>query len=213
MASRRGPDNSVRVAFVGTIRGQASANVMYFQLGTSSSIAQADLDTWLGLLGAAFKARFQTQLPGDYTFNYAKAVAFTPGGSEIVSTYTPAAWSGTVGGTSAVGSTAVVISWSSGVYWRGGKPRTYLPIAGNDINAGADTILTAYRTATTTAATNFKNDANALTSGTITSTQFGFVSFRSGNAERGTPLFFAITGAVIHPRVGTQRRRAGKWQN
>ncbi len=42
---------------------------------------------------------------------------------------------------------------------------------------------------------------------------FGFVSFNSGNAPRGTPLFFAYTGAKVHPRPGTQRRRLGKWVN
>jgi hypothetical protein len=213
MASRRGPDLTCRVALVGSLRGQACANVMYFKLSTSGSIVQADLDTWTAAVAAAFKTRMQGSLPSDYTFSYAKAVLFTPGGGELVSTNTPTAWSGTSGATSLVGSVCVVLSWSSGVYWRGGKPRTYIPASTGAITAGTDQIAGATRTAIATAASNLKNDFNALTATSITGTQFGFVSFRSGNAERTPPVFFAITGVVIHPRVGSQRRRDGKWQN
>jgi hypothetical protein len=213
VASRRGPDNSVRVALVGSVRGNASANIHHFQLTTSGTISQADLDTWTTALAAAYKTRFQALLPTDYSFSYAKAVLYTPGGGELVSTSTPTAWAGTVGSASAVGAMCVVLSWQSGVYWRGGKPRSYMPCKSAALTSGTDQIPAGDRTSWTTAATGYKTDTNALTSGTITGTAFGFVSFRSGNAERGTPLFFAITGAIVHPRVGTQRRRDGKWQN
>lgn len=213
MASRRGPDNSVRVAVVGVLRGQNAANIFHFQLTTSGTIAQADLDTWLTNLLAAFKTRFQNLLPSDYTFSYGKAVLYAPGGGELVSTITPTAWSGNSASASPQGSVAAVLSWQSGVYWRGGKPRTYLPAYNSAVTANTDTLTAAARTSLATAGNGLRTDANALTTGTITGTSFGFVSFRSGNAERGTPLFFAIVGCVIHPRVGSQRRRLGKWQN
>lgn len=213
MASRRGPDNSVRIAVVGTVRGNAAAVTFHTQLTTSSTVSQADLDTWLIALHAAFKTRFQSQLPTDFAINYVKCVLYAPGGGELVSTTSPAAWSGTAATGSQSGSACAVISWQSGVYWRGGKPRTYLPLYTNGVNAGADTLSAAFRTSLATAAVGFKNDVNGLTSGTITGTVFGFVSFQTGNAPRGTPLFFSIVGAVIHPRVGSQRRRLGKWQN
>lgn len=213
MASRRGPDNSVRVSLVGTVRGQASANIHHFQLTTSGTITQADLDTWVTALAAAYKTRFQALLPTDYAFSYAKAVLYAPGGGELVSTITPTAWSGTVGSASAEGGMALVLSWQSGVYWRGGKPRSYMPIKSAALTAGTDTFTAGDRTSWVTAGNGYKSDSNALTAGTITGTTFGFVSFRSGNAERGAPLFFSITGCIVHPRVGTQRRRNGKWQN
>lgn len=213
MASRRGPDNSVRVSVVGAIRGQTCANIFHAQLTTSGSITQTDLDTWTTSFAAAFKTRFQASLPTDYAINYVKAVLYAPGGLELVSTVTPTAWSGSGGAASPIGATCTVLSWVSGVYWRGGKPRTYLPVASNQITAGTDLLSTASRTASALAGTNFKSDVNALTSGTITGTAMGFVSFRSGNAERGTPLFFTIVGCIVHPRVGSQRRRDGKWQN
>jgi hypothetical protein len=186
---------------------------MWYQLTTSSAIAQTDLDTWLSTLAGFWKSVLQTHLPGDYTFNYAKAVCFTPGGGELVSTYTPTAWSGTNGTTTPVGSLSAVLSWTTSVYWRGGKPRSYVPLGSSHINSGLDTIVSTQRTALAADGVTLKNDWNGMTQGTITGTVFGFVSFRTGNAERGTPLFFAKTGCIVHPRCGTQRRRDGKWQN
>jgi hypothetical protein len=203
----------VRVAFTASIRGQTCANIFHFQLTTSSSISQSDLDAWLTTLAADWKTRMQTSLPTDYTFSFAKAVLYTPGGGELVSTITPTAWSGTAATGSTIGSTCSVLSWQSGVYWRGGKPRSYIPTPSGFITSGTDLIAAANRTNIATAANLFRTDSNALTQGTITGTAIGFVSFRSGNAERGTPLFFAIVGCVVHPRVGSQRRRDGKWVN
>jgi len=203
----------VRVAIVGLLRGQTCANIFHAQLTTSGTIAQADLDTWLTNLLASFKTDFQAQLPTDFAINYGKAVLYAPGGGELVSTVTPTAWSGTAAQASPIGSVALVLSWQSGVYWRGGKPRSYMPIPTGAITAATDTLSATARTNWTTAGNNFRTAMNGLTSGTITGTTMGFVSFRSGNAERGTPLFFSISGVVVHPRVGSQRRRDGKWQN
>src|SRR6266566_4906455 len=97
MASRRGPDNSVRIAVVGTLRGQTCAQIFHAQLTTSGTISQADLDTYVTNFIAAYKTRFQALLPNDYSSNYCKAVLYAPGGGELVSTVTPASWSGTVG--------------------------------------------------------------------------------------------------------------------
>lgn len=198
---------------MGTIRAQAAAMTYHAQLTTSSSISQADLDTWLTTFAANFKTDFQTQLPTDFAINYFKCVLYTPGGGELVSTITPTAWSGTASSISLSGSACAVVSWQSGVYWRGGKPRSYMPLFSNGVNSGTDTLTSAFKTSLAAAAVAFKNHVNANTSGTITGSTFGFVSFQSGNAPRGTPLFFAIVGAVIHPRMGSQRRRLGKWQN
>jgi hypothetical protein len=211
MATRRGPDNSARVAISGTANSVNWANIFHVQLLTSSSIAQADLDSWLNTFQANYKTRFSPSIGSSAAYSLAKAVLYTPGGGELISTVN---MTGTGSGSTGVvdNSACFVVSWNTTVYWRGGKPRTYLPI----IPAGAEsldyrTTTSASRATLTTAAVNFKNDVNAQTIGTITGSTFGFVSFSSGNAPRATPLFFAITGATIHPRYGTQRRRLGKW--
>jgi len=64
-----------------------------------------------------------------------------------------------------------------------------------------------------TAATGFRTAINALTQGTITSTVLGMVSFTTGGVARTPAVFYAFTGATVHQRLGTQRRRLGKWEN
>lgn len=211
VAHRRGPDNSVRVAITGQFSGVNNVNVFWAQLNTSSSIAQADLNTWTTSFQAAYKTRFAPYITNNYVFTQAQATAFTPGNSVLQATI---AMSGNgTNGTSPVLdlSATKVVSWLTTVYWRGGKPRTYIPTCQTTDVADGKTLLTATRTAMATAAGNFRTDINALTSGTITGTTLGFVSFFTGNTLRPSPLFFAFTGAAVHTRLGSQRRRLGRW--
>ncbi len=213
MASRRGPDNSVRVAINGVVKGQPCANVFHAQLATTGSITQANLDTWTLAFFNAYKTAFQALLPSDTTISSAKCVLYTPGNQELISTQ-GVSYAGTGTFISTPGAASKVISWLSTVYWRGGKPRTYLPgLASGDLATGSDTIQPTPLAATKTAAASFLAAVNALTATSITGTAFGFVSFRTGNAERPTPLFFPFTGSTVHPRVGIQRRRDGRWIN
>lgn len=211
MPSRRGPDNSVRVAITGTVRGQNFANILHAQLTTSSSIAQADLDAWTLSFFNAWKTAFQAQMSTDVAVSSAKTICYTPGGSELISV-AGTGYAGTGVAVGAPGAASKVVSWVTTVYWRGGKPRTYVPsISTGDLTAGTDQLAAGTVTAMKTAASGFRTAANALTSGTITSTVLGFVSFFSGNAPRVAPLFFPFTGSTVHPRVGIQRRRDGRW--
>jgi len=213
MASRRGPDNSCRIAITGTVRGQNFANVFHAQLTTGSTITQADFDAWTLDVFNQYKTNFQAVLGTDVTVSSSKAVLYAPGGGELVSTQ-GVSYAGTGTPSTGAGAQSKVISWSSGVYWRGGKPRTYLPgILTADLTAGTDQLTGAVVTALKTAALAFRTGVNGFVPGTITGTNFGFISFRSHNADRIPPVFYSITGAVVHPRVGSQRRRDGRWVN
>lgn len=211
MATRRGPDNSVRFAISGTQNGVAWANVFWAQLTTSGTPAQVDLDNWLIAAAAAYKTRFAPSTMSYASYTQAQAILFLPGGLSMASVQAMTGSGGAGASTVQAQELSSVISWITGVYWRGGKPRTYIPapIVGNILT---NRFLSAtYITTLTTAATGFRTDINALTTGAISASVLGFVSFRSGNADRPTPLFFAFSGAKLHPRVGTQRRRMGKW--
>src|SRR5215467_13886591 len=158
------------------------ANVFWTNLTTSGTPSQTDLDTWLTALQAAYKTRFAGLVQSTVLFTQAQAQLFLPGNLILPSIV---AMSGAGSGTATAGTdqaSSMVVSWQTGVYWRGGKPRSYipLPLAANIVNnksLGAGTI-----TNLTTAANGFRSDVNALTSGAISATQLGFVSFRSGNA-------------------------------
>lgn len=213
MPSRRGPDNSVRVSISGTIAGTNWANIFNCQLATSGSIAQADLDTWLNSFQAAFKTRFQPRQCSVVNYTLARAVCFTPGGTELVSSVVMTGTGSNAGGVVSSAAACAVLSWGTNVYWRGGKPRTYFPgYPASDTDSAHlfnGTGLTNWQTA----GANFRNDINALAPASITGTQLGFVSFFSGNAPRATPVFFTVTAPKLHLRVGTQRRRLGRWVN
>jgi hypothetical protein len=213
MASRRGPDNSVRVSISGTNQAQNWANIFHCQLATSGSIAQADLDTWTTSFANAYKARFGARQVANVAYVLAKTICYTPGGGELISAIAMSG-NGTSGGTAVLDNAlSKVVSWLTTVYWRGGKPRSYIAGCATSELANGFELTAGEITALGTAGANFRTDVNAFTAGTITGTQFGFVSFNSGNAARPTPLFFPITGAKVHPRLGTQRRRLGKWLN
>lgn len=211
MASRRGPDNSCRVSISGTMNSQPWANVFYVQLATSSSITQADLDTWTTAFANAYKTAFQARQLAAVSYQLARAVLFTPGGGELISLSTMTGAGSNAGSAVADNACCVVGSWLSSVYWRGGKPRTYLPGVPSGDVVNATTLAAGSITNWTTACTGFRTSVNGLTAGTITGTTHGFVSFRSGNVERTPPVFFPSTGARVHARLGTQRRRLGRW--
>jgi hypothetical protein len=213
MATRRGPDNSARIAITGTFDSNSWANVFHAQLATSSTISAADLLTWLTAYQAAYKTNIGAIQSTSVTYSQAQAVVYAPGGGEVAAQVAMTGGGTDAGGIVTNSGVCKVISWTSSVYWRGGKPRTYSPSALSADMANDHQLTGGAITSTTTAGTNFRTAVNALTAGTITGTQHGFISFMTGNVPRSPAVFFPITGATCHSRVGTQRRRLGKWHS
>lgn len=212
MATRRGPDNTVRFSIAGTNDSAAWANVFWANLTTSGTPSQSDLDTWLTVVQAAYKTRFAASLQSSVTFTQAQALLFLPGSLALPSLI---AMTGAGTGTNTTNDPTeicAVISWQTGVYWRGGKPRTYLPSPIVSLRTNKRVLSASGQSTFLAAAGSWRTDVNAVTAGAITGTQLGFVSFRSGNADRTPPVFFSYSSAKVHPRLGTQRRRMGKWQ-
>jgi hypothetical protein len=213
VAQRIGPALSCRVAISGTFGGQSIVNVFWCQLTSSATITQADLDTWTAAIGAAYKLRFASLINSNYTFALAASTLFVDGTPLNIMQSQQSLSGAATGGADEIAGLAAVISWQSSAYWRGGKPRTYIPMPSAGVSVSAPGQLGAtYITNLNTGAGNFRTDVNALTGGTtIASTKLGFVSFFSGGLDRVPPLFFAFTGQKIHPRIASQRRRNGKW--
>jgi hypothetical protein len=211
VATRRGPDNTVRFSIGGKVSNVNWANVMWAQLTMSGTPSVADLEGWLTAFVAAYDAQFSAYITSNATYTQAQAQLFLPSNGLVTALIAVSdAGSGSVTNADNLAGCAVV-SWSINAYWRGGKPRTYLPAILGSLMVSNDRL-------TTTAITNLTGDAgdfltamNALSSGAITDTTLGTVSFRSANADRVPPVFFAYTGAKVHPKIGTQRRRLGKW--
>lgn len=133
--------------------------------------------------------------------------------SEGVSTH--GAISGTGGAYAVPANTAVCVSWQTGLYYRGGKPRSYLfGISSGDVPSTSIKYITTADAALLQAnAQTFLTTIQAYNwtvgSGT-TNAPIGTVSFAKDKAWRTPPVFETFTGARVNVRLDSQRRRLGK---
>jgi hypothetical protein len=109
-----------------------------------------------------------------------------------------------------VDSLSAVISWTFPATWRGGKPRTYLPCIPNNSFTGTNRLSATYIAAVLADAATFITDMNGITVTPFGGVVFALQSFFSGNVPRTPPVMFPITGAQVHPRISTQRKRLGR---
>lgn len=200
----------MRTAISGTFFGAPWATIWWTQHVAATAPAQADVDNVTAAIAASMNLRFKNHQSVDCAYLLVKSTYFVPGGT-ILNSIAPLVTTGTsTSGSNLPANAAMGVSWISGVYWRGGKPRTYLAgYRSADVN-GTTQWTSGAVAATVGNAGLFLADINALTHGAITGTALGFVSFRSGNADRPTPLFFPYLGARVHTRIDSQRRRLGK---
>lgn len=211
MASRRGPDLTAKAVISGHYGNASWANIFWVQLATGSTITQADFDTWLNSFQAAYKTAFAPIQIAACTYSSAQAVLFQPALGELLSTVNMTGTGSHSTSDPMPANCAVCLSWVANVYWRGGKPRTYSVGVDATMVSGDTKLAAAAITAAQTTASGFRTAVNALTATSITGTQLGFVSFRSGNAERVPPVFYPFTGSRVHSRLASQRRRLGPW--
>lgn len=198
------------VEFQGSLSGVTyiAANVLHVMAATPGQVTTGNMATLVPQLRTKYRARFGTLISSNWADTTHQLVALDGSGQE----FPVSDAGGTTGSSSCLPpNAAVVLSWITNAYWRGGKFRTYLPgvIAANVSGGASGARLTS------TAATNYANagaglanDVQLLTLGT-SSLLLGGVSYYHHYAFRPTPLFFAFNGCATHPRVDSQRRRMG----
>src|SRR5215471_15175617 len=206
---QRGPDGSVRVAVSGLISGENWSNIFWCNLTGGNSATQADLDSWTNAFYSAYATNICPLIVTSVSATNCVATLFqntTQALHTVVSANHP--------GTNADAlmleiSASQVISWTHSQYYKGGKPRTYVPGIGTTFTTDGKTLTAARVTAIAAAGNSFHTAVNALSSGTITQTQHGFCRFMSGGNPFPVGQFFPINGAKAHPRIGSQRGRLG----
>jgi hypothetical protein len=112
---------------------------------------------------------------------------------------------GTRAGTQLAPATSVLMNHQIARHYRGGKPRTYLPLgASGDITSGR--WLGSFLTDVTTAWVNFIS--TVLGSGTGCSIIYLCnLSYHSGGALRAVPVTDEVQSSSANPLIGSQRRR------
>ena len=206
----RTPDGVARIAFTGSLHGEPWANVFHVKFTAFSAATAAQLKTFLDAMAGDYNSTLMQHMGVDATFTNGKAQLFLAAPDVLVveSTYT---YAGAVTDDAESNSACYVLSWLISASYRGGKPRTYLPGVNEHGTSDHRSVTPATALALTNDAIAWKAAIAALGVSDLSSPVLGCVSFRTGNAPRGTALFRPFTGVTVHPRLGTQRRRYGRW--
>lgn len=159
-------------------------------------------------VAASFRTRFGAQLNTNWHQTAQRTVMYVSSTLEIGVDGSDAG-SGSDAGTTDSPQLCYLINWSIAGTYRGGHPRTYL--AGTTVGGtqGDGTINTTKRANLTTAAGNFLTDVNALSPTGFSAVQLGTIRFFRGHTALSPPVFEPFLSGACHPRVATQRRRAG----
>ena len=200
------PPGYARVAITGTLLTKPWVMIFYLQL-TGSSITTADLNTLAGDIGTAWNTNCAGQVTSDVVSTGCTIVYVPSVGNELVGTST-FSHGGSGGGTTVADvSACYVVNWHINAYYRGGHPRSYVPgvITGNVTNGSG--ITGGAQSSVTSAYTNFLTAVNGYTTTNISAASMGTMSFQSGNAWRGTPLFRKYQSVSVRALLGSQRRR------
>jgi hypothetical protein len=211
MPTRVGPPGSARVAISGTNSGHPYANVFWANLVGGATATQAALDAWLTGFGQAYINAFQPRMTSTVEVTLAQATLFQSATTALHSAHPETAVGVNAGQAMPNCATSVVLSWVTNAYWRGGKPRSYIPGLPVGDTVTDDRLTAAADTSWSNSAQQFLTAVNQLAATGITQTQLVLMSFQSGGAPRNPPIMFPVVGSTVHPRLGTQRRRLGPW--
>lgn len=104
-------------------------------------------------------------------------------------------------------SACLVINHQIARRYRGGKPRSYLPVYASEELATPGTWSATNVSGGTTAWSSMMTSILAATSGGVAITAFVCVSYYAGHSLRGTPLVETVQASFARQQVGSQRRR------
>jgi len=205
------PHNICRIAVTGDVGGQPFANIFYIETDEPGIDSAAGVEDMLGafagkLASSGLITLFHSSL---HVTGMQGVVQLTP--DTAVSSQVVQGTNGAAAGTVLTPNDAAVISWLSGAYWRGGKPRTYISGLTSTMIDTNHSLNDTFKNSVISAAGSLRSGVNSITTPAVDKSTMGFVSYASGKVWRTTPLFLPFTGVTVHDRVGSQRRRLGPW--
>lgn len=211
MANRPWPAlNSLRIACEGqTQQGVNWANIFWATVSVGFPVLQTDLTTVAQNAFDAYKNTFLTILANDIKLQRCVVNYYGPQPQQFVG---DAIGDENGGATEAtlLDSLACVISWTFGQTWRGGKPRTYLPGIPQGALMDSRSLSPDFVADALEQALAFRTAIEGIGFGSIRTPALGVESFFTGGAPRPVGVFFTYTGARVHPRADTMRRRLGR---
>jgi len=211
MAGRPWPvTGHARVAFEGlTAKGVNWANVVWVNSSQTAVPTPANVIAAATALYECYDDTFSPLQGKDSSLERCVVNWYGVPGSQVTGAYEESTAGGSANN-SEVDSLSAVVSWQFPSTWRDGKPRLYLPNLPSEAFADSNRLDSTFITNLASAAASFRTAVNG-----VNVTGFGpcvlvVESFFSANAPRTTTVAFAISGATVHPRISSQRRRLGR---
>jgi hypothetical protein len=200
------PAGTARVAISGTVFGHALTHVFWYEVEHSGTVVVDDLDAIAAGTLDAWASNFAPLLSTAVVYTSCQVVYFPTAGTELVGTATDSV-AGEASEQIEDASASIVVDWLIALYYRGGKPRSYLP--GPDaskVSNGSD-LNSTYLSDLAGAASDVRNGINAGSSGSITAVTMGTVSFEHAKDWRDPPIFVPYINSKLRPVLASQRRR------
>jgi len=197
----------VKFIHKGTLNGLPFANTFH-ALSGNVPLTQANLDALATAAHSAYWNAFVPQFNTTTSLNTTTAIDLTSRTS-FTSEQGPTHTGTIVPVTPAANSLAICISWGIQDRYRGGHPRMYLPLA-----AAAE--ITVGRTLTPTKVSAIEAGADGYLSSIAAMAVAGTnwtpcaVRYYSQGQLLVAPFIRPISGATVHSRVDSMRRRTGK---
>ena len=206
------PNDSLRVAFEGQYGETTWAVVHWFQLSSIGAATQAQLDTLVDSIGAAFGSNILNEPWFSPRLVLTRLVARyrLQSGAGSMRSIRVADVVGTSTAIDAPAQVAYLLNWNTIDDRRGGKPRSYIPGVPADRYMNDASINPTTVTALTSGANAYIAAVLALTSGPLHAPQMVEMSFVSGKAYRAAAVTFDIQSGSCNAFVATQRRRVDR---
>lgn len=204
------PAHTMRAAASGLIGEGRWANVFWIRNGASTVPSDADLNNAALQIHSSYESRFMTHAIPSVVLEGVQLLYYGGGGLQLGGQHIENS-AGIVTGTYLPASTCCCVSWHVQQRYKGGHPRSYLPVGYQEQLFSSNRWLTTFQDEIRVAADQFHLDLNSISLGSIADTHLGTVSFVLRNAWRNPPVFrdFTPASATVDQRVDTQRRRLG----
>lgn len=202
------PAGVARVALSGTILGHPWINTFWLQITHTGAVTVTDLQDIADFISASWNTDFGAAVSADAILTQVSVAFYPTVGTELVYV---GSYSHVGGAPAAVQDAGAswVIDFVISSFYRGGKPRWYLPgVPAASISNGSN-ISTSGFNVLVGGINIFRNHLNAHTTANVTAMTMGVVRFASGNAWLTPPVFWPYTSVKVGKKykLGSQRRR------
>lgn len=204
------PAHVARLTVEGASAGVVWANIFWIRNGGGQSPGVTDFQAFLADVGQSYNDHFSQNFYVGVTVADVAGIYYGPTGGDLGGEYAL----NTVGSKASnpmPNNAATCISWHVQQRYKGGHPRTYLPITDISSQQDARSWKTTYVSDVAAHANSFHSEINAMTHGQLTDLHLGTVSFVLRKEWRSPPVFrdFTLDAATVDTRIDSMRRRLG----